>query len=78
MLLKLVGDAKYQPQLKSDPRFCKQTVREKRRPKLMEIAEQRAANKSVKYCEEFLLDRGTPCSRNNSVSDLLHNSTYRT
>jgi len=64
-------DAIDQPDLKLDVRFTKQRIREQHWPELMEIVEQWTSTRAAKVCEEHFLSHGVPCSRYNSVGDLL-------
>jgi CoA:oxalate CoA-transferase len=64
-------DAIDQPSLKLDVRFTKQRIREQHWPELMEIVEQWTSTRTAKVCEEHFLRHGVPCSRYNSVGDLL-------
>ena len=64
-------DAIDQPDLKLDVRFTKQRIREQHWPELMEIVEQWTSTRTAKVCEEHFLSHGVPCSRYNSVGDLL-------
>jgi CoA:oxalate CoA-transferase len=64
-------DAIDQPDLKLDVRFTKQRIREQYWPELLEIVEQWTSTRMAKVCEEHFLSHGVPCSRYNSVGDLL-------
>lgn len=71
-----ICDAIGQPDWKADPRFARQRQREQNWSILMELLEGWTTQRSAAECEAHLLAQGVPCSRYNTVADLLHHPHY--